>query len=133
MPTPALINMEKMETMELMLTICGQSGSGLSWCARSVATSPSNANRAKIQLHVSAVQPFLQIRDEPLDNRVQPRPMPRGIALIVPKNVERHPLVCSEDLFVSTRGSFAEPVMESSRRLSSGLEGGGGGELSMVN
>jgi hypothetical protein len=43
-----------------------------------------------MQLHVSAVQPFLHNRSEALENAFQPRAIPRGIAAKALRNPEKH-------------------------------------------
>lgn len=91
METPALIIIEKRETMEFMLTICGQSGRGRFWCAMRVTMSPISDSKANMQLHVSAVQPFLHIRSIALVNAVQPRAIPRGITIRAPRKPAKHP------------------------------------------
>jgi hypothetical protein len=57
-PTPALISIEKSETMELMLTSCGHCGRGLSWCAWSVAMRPASDNNAKIMRKCNCMSPL---------------------------------------------------------------------------
>ena len=129
MLTPALIIMENRETIELMLTIWGQSGKGRSWWAMSVRTRPINDSSAKMQLHVSAVQPFLHNRSEPLANAFQPRATPRKIAARALGNTERHPRGCAVRFFFiwPWLESFSTVVLVGSLHFccSSGLDCGG--------
>jgi hypothetical protein len=52
--------------------------------------SPISDNNAKMQLHVSAVQPFLQNRSIASVNADQPRAIPRGIAARAPMKLANH-------------------------------------------